>query len=73
LVPELVATANQFFSPQAVELGLQDISVKEVKDYYREDEIIWSLYLSFRQFDRFVRKKILHLEYPYILPGKIRR
>jgi hypothetical protein len=73
LVPGLVAAANEHFTTAAAQLGISDISVKEVKDYYREDEIIWSLYLSFRQFDRFLRRKVLRREYPYILPGKIRR
>jgi len=73
LVPGLVAAANECFTRQAVELGVREITVKEVSDYYREDEVIWSLYLSFRQFDRFVRRNVLHREYPYILPGKIKR
>ena len=44
-----------------------------MSDYYREDELIWRLYLGMRRFDRFVRKKMLGMEYPYILPGKINR
>ena len=73
MVPGLVTKSNEFIAQEASELGMREISAKEVRDYYREDEIIWSLYLSFRQFDRFVRRKVLHREYPYILPGKINR
>lgn len=73
LVPDLVARANEFVSSEAPDLGIAEITVKEVRDYYREDEIIWSLYLSMRRFDRFVRKRVLHRNYPYILPGKIKR
>ena len=73
LIPDMVACANDFISHQGSDLALQPIAEKEVKDYYREDEIIWSLYLSMRQFDRFVRKKVLQRDYPYILPGKIKR
>ena len=73
LVPGLVAVSNEYLSHEAVGLDMPVITTKEVKDYYREDEIIWSLYLSFRQFDRFIRRKVLHREYPYILPGKIHR
>jgi hypothetical protein len=51
----------------------RSIRSKEVSNYYREDQVIWSLYLSFRRFDRFLRVKVLHREYPYILPGKIKR
>jgi hypothetical protein len=35
--------------------------------------MIWRLYLSMRRFDRMIRTKILRREYPYILPGKIKR
>lgn len=73
LIPELVTIANAFITGEAASLGLQEIRVKEVRDYYREDAIIWTLYLSMRRFDRFVRRKLLGREYPYILPGKIKR
>jgi hypothetical protein len=73
LVPGLVAAANEHIAHEAGKLGIPEITTREVRDYYREDEVIWSLYLSFRQFDRFIRRKVLHREYPYILPGKIRR
>jgi hypothetical protein len=73
LVPELVAAANAYIQGEGADLHLAEITEKEVSDYYREDEVIWRLYLSMRRFDRFVRKKMLGLEYPYILPGKIKR
>ncbi len=73
LIPSMLACANEYIAHQGSELGLRRITEKEVKDYYREDQMIWSLYLSMRQFDRFVRKKVLHRDYPYILPGKIKR
>lgn len=73
LIPDMVACANDFIAHQGSSLDLQPVTEKEVKGYYREDEIIWSLYLSMRRFDRFARKKVLHQDYPYILPGKIKR
>ena len=73
LVPELVAEANAYIKWEGSDLGLAEITEKEVSNYYREDEIIWWLYLEMRRLDRFLRKKMLHLEYPYILPGKINR
>jgi Family of unknown function (DUF6206) len=73
LIPELVAAANAYIKGEGADLGLIEITEKEVSDYYREDELIWRLYLGMRRFDRFVRKKMLHLDYPYILPGKIKR
>ena len=73
LVPELVAAANTYIKGEGADLGMAEIAEKEVSDYYREDELIWRLYLGMRRFDRFVRKKMLGMEYPYILPGKINR
>ena len=73
MIPELVDMANDFFTGEAEELGIAPITIKDVKSYYREDALIWTLYLSMREFDRFLRTKILRKEYPYILPGKIKR
>jgi len=73
MIPELVDTANDFFAGEAKELGIAPITIKDVKSYYREDALIWTLYLSMRKFDRFLRARILRKEYPYILPGKIKR
>jgi hypothetical protein len=73
LVPELVAAANAYIHGEGADLHLAEITEKEVSNYYREDELIWRLYLGMRRFDRFVRKKMLGKEYPYILPGKIKR
>jgi hypothetical protein len=73
LIPDMIACANEYIAHQGSDLGIQPITEKEVKDYYQEDKIIWSMYLSMRQFDRFIRKKVLHLDYPYILPGKTKR
>jgi hypothetical protein len=69
LIPETLEVVNGFLA----DLGLQTIEEKEVRSYYREDASIWTLYLSFRRFDRFLQTRILRREYPYILPGKIKR
>ena len=73
LIPDLVAAANDYLSAEGACLGIEPIQAKEVSDYYREDRVIWSLYLSFRRFDRFLRARVLGRPYPYILPGKTRR
>lgn len=73
LIPDLVGMVNDFFSGEAAELGIEPITEKGVKSYYREDALIWTLYLSMRKIDRFLHTKILRKEYPYILPGKIKR
>lgn len=49
------------------------ISLKEVEKYYREDKLIWALFLAFRRIDRWLTTKIFRKRYEFILPGKIRR
>lgn len=73
LIPDLIVTANDFLAGEAVDLGIQLIDEKEVRSYYKEDALIWRLYLNMRRLDRFIYTKILRREYPYILPGKIDR
>ncbi len=53
--------------------GLSPIERKEVDKYYKEDKMIWTLFLSFRIFDRFVKTKLMAKRYEFILPGKIKR
>jgi hypothetical protein len=72
-IPRLVETANDFFASEASYLGIAPITEKDVASYYREDALIWTLYLSMRKLDRFLRTRLLRREYPYILPGKIKR
>ena len=73
LIPTLVETANDFFREEAAYLDIEPITEKDVASYYREDALIWTLYLSLRKLDRFLRNRLLRREYPYILPGKIKR
>jgi hypothetical protein len=73
LIPDVLQAINAFFASEAAELGIQPIAEKEVRDYYREDALIWSLYLAMRKVDRFLRTRVLRKEYPYILPEKIKR
>ena len=73
LIPSTLQVVNDFFTGEGADLGVQPIDEKEVRSYYREDALIWTLYLSFRRFDRFLQTRILRREYPYILPGKIKR
>ncbi|MBK5107846.1 MAG: hypothetical protein JJE12_06930, partial [Anaerolineales bacterium] len=54
-------------------LEFEPIQEKEISDYYREDAFIWSFLASARRFDRFLSLKIFRREYPYILPGKVKR
>ncbi|MHB8896562.1 MAG: DUF6206 family protein [Candidatus Geothermincolia bacterium] len=73
MIPWLVEATNDFFENEVPELGIEPITAAEVKSYYREDAIIWRLYLSMRRTDRFLRTRLARKGYPYILPGKIKR
>lgn len=73
LIPAMVAAANDFNHGEAADLAIQAIDTAEVASYYREDKLIWMSYVAMRRFDRFVRQKLFHREYPYILPGRIKR
>ncbi|HIP96973.1 MAG TPA: hypothetical protein EYH32_07145, partial [Anaerolineae bacterium] len=52
LIPGLVDTVNRFFATEVREGRFEPITVKEVRDYYREDAWIWRVYLAFRKMDR---------------------
>ena len=53
--------------------GLPPVNREEVDNYYKEDKMIWTLFLSFRRFDRWMRTRLLRRRYEFILPGKIKR
>ena len=48
------------------------ITFKETESYYKEDAMIWRLFLAFRRMERYLRWK-LGGRYELILPGKIER
>jgi hypothetical protein len=73
LIPDIVSVVREFFGGEASSLGVAPITEQEVRAYYREDALIWRLYLAMRKVDRFLRTRILRRDYPYILPGKIKR
>lgn len=73
LVPDVIATVNSFFVQETGDWNVKPITEQEVRSYYREDAFIWRFYLAARKVDRFLRTRLLGREYPYILPGKIRR
>ena len=70
--PELIPVAVDIINAQ-LEADQDPLTDAEIKKYYREDRIIWSLYLTFRRVDRWLTTKIWGRRYEYILPGKIQR
>lgn len=73
LIPQLIQAANDFFAKEAKGLEIKPITVEEVRSYYREDALIWTIFLAMRRLDRFIHNRILGKPYIYILPGKIKR
>jgi hypothetical protein len=73
MIPALIAEANRFFAGEGNKFNISPITEKEIRDYYREDKMIWRAYLGLRRLDRFIHLRILGKPYVYILPGKIKR
>jgi hypothetical protein len=74
---DLIDGALAVINEQIIEKGLvkqmQPLNRSEVDAYYKNDAFIWSLFLSLRRMDRFIKTKILRKRYNFILPGKIKR
>jgi hypothetical protein len=68
LIPLMVATINRYLTTDQ-----KPLSEAEVASYYREDKLIWTLFLAFRRVDRWIKRCLLHRRYEFILPGKIKR
>jgi hypothetical protein len=51
----------------------QQVTEKDVKKYYRDDSLTWSVFLASRKVDRWMQTKLLRKRYEYLLPGKIKR
>jgi len=70
--PDLIPLAVDVINAR-LSKGSRPLSVKEVAKYYREDKLIWTLYLAFRRLDRWLTSKLWRKRYEFILPGKIKR
>ncbi len=68
LIPSVLHIVNENLPD-----GHSALTRKEVDAYYREDKIIWTLFLAFRRMDRFLTTRLLKKRYEFILPGKINR
>jgi hypothetical protein len=70
--PDLVAHVVEVLNA-GLPTGVAPLTVGEIDAYYREDRLIWTLFLAFRRLDRFVKTRILGLGYDFVLPGRIKR
>ena len=70
-VAAFIGHANRFLAEKHPHI--RPITKKEVASYYKEDKLIWRLFLFFRKVERWVRTKVLRQGYEIILPEKIDR
>ena len=70
--PELVPITVEIINRHLFQ-NLQHVTPRDVKNYYREDKLIWTLFLAFRKVDRWVKTKLVRKRYEFLLPGKIKR
>jgi hypothetical protein len=70
--PELIPDAIDVIN-RSLPGGEAGITIEEVEKYYKEDKLIWSLFLAFRKIDRWIKTTLLRKRYEFILPGSIKR
>jgi hypothetical protein len=70
--PDLLAATVDIINRQ-LRSDQDPLTVAEVNRYYREDKLIWTLFLAFRRIDCWLTTKILGRRYEFILPGRISR
>jgi hypothetical protein len=68
LIPSIIDIINRYLPD-----GHKPLSLGDIQKYYREDRLIWALFLAFRRIDRFLTTRVLRRRYEFILPGKIVR
>jgi len=68
LIPDVIDVFNRFLTNDD-----RPLTPRDVEKYYREDKLIWTLFLAFRRVDRWLTSKLLRRRYEFILPGKIKR
>jgi len=70
--PDLIAVVIEAINIH-IKSEIAQITEKDIDKYYREDKLIWTLFLNFRRLDRWIKTSIFHKRYEFILPGKIKR
>ncbi len=70
--PDLIPFALNIVNRFEID-GKGELTSKEIDRYYREDKLIWSLFLGLRRLDRFLKINLFRERYEFILPGKINR
>lgn len=73
LIKTSLPIINNFFEQHFEIIREKPLQEKEILSYYKEDKLIWSIFLATRRFDKFIQTKIFRKRYEFILPGKIKR
>jgi hypothetical protein len=68
LVPQWISLINAETADK-----MEPLVLDEIKAYYKEDKLIWRLFLGLRRLDRWIKTKLLGKRYEFVLPGKIKR
>lgn len=70
--PDLVEMAVEIVN-RHLNNDVKPLTVKSVEKYYKEDKLIWTLFLAFRRMDQWLTTTLLRKRYEFILPEKITR
>ncbi len=68
LVDDWIETINA-----ATKNNMTVLDKQKIEAYYKEDKLIWSLFLGLRRLDRFIKSNLLRHRYEFVLPGNIKR
>jgi hypothetical protein len=73
LIDDALSVINASLEKADLVPAVSLLEKSEISRYYKNDAFIWSLFLSLRRLDRYVKTKILRRRYNFILPGRISR
>jgi hypothetical protein len=68
LIPHTIQEINA-----SLPKDIEPLTTAQVEGYYKQDKLIWSLFLSFRKVDRWLKTRVFGKRYEFILPGSIKR
>ena len=76
--PDRISTVLRFIHEWISKHGnhlklTKEITIKEIRNFYRKDVILLETFLQCRRLDRFIKTRVVGRPYDYILPGKISR
>ena len=73
LIDPALSIINAYLGKNNLDARIPILEKVEIDSYYKNDAFIWSLFLSLRRFDRFMKTKLFRQRYNFILPDKIVR